>query len=143
MDKMRSLELFLATCDGGSTPLSSLLRRRPIEAEVDLLLHHGADPNLRIADGTAPLEYAIRRRCRKEIISVLVKYGANLESLNVSGQTILELSIRENENVLPTLISSGADVNQRNQLITFWREACVTDAASPHRHAPSASKRLA
>lgn len=60
---------------------------------VDLLLEHGADPNLTEKDGNTMLMLAVNVAKNHNIINALICYGANVHAANNAQKTALDLAI--------------------------------------------------
>jgi ankyrin repeat protein len=85
---------------------------------VELLLAHGAQPDVTNAYGSSPLGEAINA-ANAELVVRLLEAGANVDSPNLDGQTALMLAARAGSaEIAQALIDHGADVNARE----IWRD---------------------
>jgi len=81
---------------------------------VELLLAHGADPDIEIPYiGVAAIDRAIQLEST-DILTALIDHGATVDKPNRSGTTPLIFAMRmERLDVMKILINAGADVNHR------------------------------
>lgn len=75
----------------GNTALMNAVLNKDIRL-VDVLIKHGANPDIKNDLGDFPLDYAAETN-QKEIIDLLIKGGANLDLPNRSGVTALYTSV--------------------------------------------------
>ncbi len=119
--------------DVSETPLAEALRKYPDNhALIEMLLAHGADPNLGVkglyTDGCIPIVRAVYKGIRKNV-QLLIDAGANVNVATatrcVAGWTPLiwlmhcqDDGICDNDNrleIAQCLIGAGADVNARDK----------------------------
>ena len=79
------------------------------ETIVDILLAHGADPEVVSSYERTALFYACTDN-RQNIVQMLIEHGANVNSRNYAGETPLTEST-DNSNIFKYLISKGTDIN--------------------------------
>jgi len=92
--------------EGGYTPLGLAAGSKRPEL-VNLLLKHGANPNLRHGrSGITPLEIAVGRG-NKEIASILLAAGADPKRESIKGQ-LLTNARRAMPDLVPELVKHGA-----------------------------------
>ena len=78
---------------------------------VYLLLDHGADVNIAVADGYSPLHIAVSNGFF-DITKLLIKKGSNVNLQNKEGRTPLFLGVKnKHEQLIKLLIENEADVN--------------------------------
>ena len=97
------------------TPLHVACGRFLDHGIVQLLLDHGADPNVVDEDGMTPLHAA----CiigNVETASYLIKSGANVNSISSQRQNALHFAIRGRRTIymIELLLRAGCDVNARD-----------------------------
>ena len=93
------------------TPLRIAITEECDNKIVDLLLRHGADPNV-ATYGETILHDAVRID-KIEIVKLLIHYGANVNSKSSSGITPLHKAFhntKSNFNLVKYLILNGADL---------------------------------
>jgi ankyrin repeat protein len=78
------------------TPLHVSIIDHPHEEIVNILLAHGADPNLFDLNGMSPLHYACQLRRDSIIVVSLIKYQGSLTLPTARGDTSLHLICRNN-----------------------------------------------
>lgn len=80
-------------------------------AFLKVLLHHGADPNLRNVNGNTPLQLALDAgRQRKAFFDALIAAGADVNARIDLGQTVLHLAaVMGLTETVETLLAAGAD----------------------------------
>lgn len=83
-----------ARANDGHTPLTAFLARRhrvtPLEL-VELLLAHGADPGLAVADGTPTLHLALYKG-EAEVVRQLVAAGASVDQRDADGRSAVDVA---------------------------------------------------
>ncbi len=87
------------------TPLQSAVAARHSKI-VELLLEHGADPNVRQAGGFTPL-HAAAQNGDADIIRILLFGGAVLNSKNDEGKTPFDLAAEAGHTKAKTLLGEG------------------------------------
>ncbi|TJZ76234.1 ankyrin repeat domain-containing protein [Chitiniphilus eburneus] len=99
---------------------------------LDVLLHHGADPNIRLSNGGCPLHFAAHLG-RVEIVRALLALGADVNNGEIHGETPLLAAIAElNVDVTRVLLDAGADVEARRQDgLTALRVTLASPTALP------------
>jgi ankyrin repeat protein len=117
--------------DGGWTALM-IAALQGNKALLELLLGHGADPNLANSDGDTALTIAANTSTgAAESLLVLLDKGANINAKNNKGVTALMLAAAGGGGKVPLLLARGADPNARNVnggTALMW-------AAGPYAHA--------
>ncbi|GAA5785158.1 ankyrin repeat domain-containing protein [Chitiniphilus shinanonensis] len=99
---------------GAPCPVETAVREDRREV-LDVLLHHGADPNIRLSDGGCPLYFAAHLG-RVEVVRALLALGADVNNGEIHGETPLLAAIAElNVDVTRLLLDAGADVEARRQ----------------------------
>jgi len=73
---------------------------------VELLLEHGANPNVRDYDGYTPLHYAVEG-CHVDVARVLLDHGADPTIRNNNGMTPLDYG-RNCEEIIEELRRGGS-----------------------------------
>ena len=82
--------------------------------KTELLLKHGADPNVRDTFGRTPLMRSLWRKERRHI-RPLVKYGADLDAVDSSGTTaLMEAAETNNSSAVRELLKYDADPDIRD-----------------------------
>lgn len=77
-----------------------------------VLLDHGADPNLPDQFGDTPIFYALRNSNRDTIIPILLNKGADLNHVNNQGATpLLSAFVIKNTSILQSLTNNGANID--------------------------------
>ena len=80
---------------------------------VSLLLKYGADPNLKIREGTTVLQEAVSTK-HQNIVSLLLQYGADPNSISSTGTTVLQVAVStSHQNIVSLLLEYGADPNSK------------------------------
>ena len=77
-----------------------------------MLLHGGADINLRDLKGQAPLHVAVKYGYSNDILKLLIDEGADLSASDADGNTTLHLAVGRSD-LIPLLIK-GSDLNAKN-----------------------------
>jgi len=81
---------------------------------VELLLRHGADPNVRDSAGNTALHRAAENGVT-DVVAVLLRYGADPNARNKEGRTPLHVAAeRCRRDVVELLLRHGADPNARS-----------------------------
>jgi ankyrin repeat protein len=78
-----------------------------------MLLHGGADINLRDLKGQTPLHVAVKYAYSDDMLKFLIDKGADLSPSDQDGNTPLHLAVVENSDMIPVLIK-GSDLNAKN-----------------------------
>ncbi|KAF3935466.1 Ankycorbin [Dactylellina cionopaga] len=97
----------------GRTSLSWAAQRGDLE-KVNVLLEHGADPNICTARGHSPLQYASSSRS-PECIKVLLAFNADPQQSDPADQNPLHYTLAkqiDNLDYIKPLIDAGIDVNK-------------------------------
>lgn len=90
---------------------------------AQILLDHGANPNLADPDGFTPLHFAVTHERGEDIVPVLLKAGADVHARNVENMTPLMLlkfvfiELKEygrGQRLLEMLTRAGADINAQD-----------------------------
>lgn len=106
----------------GKTPLhlAGLLLTRGEENSdflLNLLLKHGADPNMQNARGSTPLFLAAEEG-HLEAVKTLIKYGADPKSRNSGGSTALHRASQNGHiECMEELLKGGADINAEKDTV--------------------------
>lgn len=129
------LKLFLSSdeCGGNSMPLDyqnskgwtalKLAARRNLEKCVEVLLEHGADPDVADHEQYTALHNAI---CNPDIVKLLLTKSKNINKQNQEGETALYIaSERGLTDSALTLLEYGADPNLPNKEGTHVRTHTV------------------
>lgn len=83
---------------------------------TELLLRHGANPNIAPSKGDTPLQSAARARSY-DCVRLLLDAGAYVDFQGVTRMTALHISaINDGTDVAELLLAHGADVNGKSQL---------------------------
>ena len=110
--------LFDAGADLEGNPNSSLwiLTHTENPEILQLLLEHGANPNIPGPEGQIPLHYAIGLR-NPQSVEVLLDAGADVNALDENFQTPLIHTIEQGSPAIAAiLIEHGADLNHQDQI---------------------------
>ncbi|GHT12143.1 hypothetical protein FACS189426_15070 [Bacteroidia bacterium] len=104
-------------CAYESTPLSYAVHKGDIRS-VQLLVEHGADPNLEPNIGSTPLDEAIYKG-DTAILNYLLDHGADVSLKTGSVNPIFPIefatvNLSANKDIVEALINHGADVNVNN-----------------------------
>lgn len=124
-ERAKILELFLSSdeCRGNSMPINyqnskgwtalKLAARKNLEKAVEVLLKHGADPDLADVEQYTPLHNAVGNH---DIVKLLLTKTRNINFQNQDGETPLYLASERGliESAL-TLLEYGADPNMPNK----------------------------
>lgn len=79
---------------------------------VELLLKHGANPNIENKDGSTPLYVASKSyKNEKDIVELLLKYGADPNYYESGRASIIAASNNGHTDIVELLLKHGADVN--------------------------------
>jgi hypothetical protein len=107
------------------------------KAGVELMLHHGADPNLRTSDGLTPLWTALLVK-DFELIRLLVEKGADVNGSEPDrGDTPLHGALVQScEDIAQYLLDHGASPDVRNKLGISPRQVQLFN--NLRHHAPKA-----
>src|SRR5258708_4251558 len=99
----------------GATPLYVLSEwGKPNLELAQLLLDHGASPNIRCIDVTDPLCIALGMG-NEDLVQLLLKHGANPNTRDDIGQTLLHVSSKQGDpKATQGLLKLGVDVNARD-----------------------------
>ena len=110
----------------GSTPLIRAANNGDVEI-VQLLLEHGADPTVSMADRQTPIHAVLAGRAREEVALELIRLfytaGTDINAValvnhreEVRGGTALHYAVRKRyKDVIRELASYGIDMNARDQ----------------------------
>ncbi len=97
----------------GETPLTLALLSYQHKEMIELLLTHGADPNVFVHIGVTPLQRAMERGLPYDV-ELLLANGADPEAINVSGYTAAGWAVMHNQTrILELLLDAGADANAK------------------------------
>ncbi|XP_044576308.1 ankyrin repeat, PH and SEC7 domain containing protein secG-like [Cotesia glomerata] len=97
----------------GATPLSLAVQRSCFPA-VEILLLHGANPNLADVKLMTPLLHNLERSGPLPILEILLKFGANINCVNKNGMTPLTIAASyNNHNHFEILVKYATDLNAR------------------------------
>ncbi|CAD6227376.1 GSCOCG00006146001-RA-CDS [Cotesia congregata] len=97
----------------GATPLSLAVQRSCFPA-VEILLLHGANPNLADIKLMTPLLYNLERSGPLPILEILLKFGANINCVNENGMTPLTIAASySNHNHFEILAKYATDLDAR------------------------------
>lgn len=112
---------------------------------AQILLDHGANPNLADPDGFTPLHFAVTNAHGEDIVPVLLKAGADVHARNSENMTPLMLlkfvfiefkEYERGQRLLEMLTRAGADINaQDSHGYTLLHDAAGNDNAALARAA--------
>ena len=112
---------------------------------AQILLDHGANPNLADPDGFTPLHFAVTNEHGEEIVPVLLKAGADVHARNSENMTPLMIlkfvfiefkEYARGQRLLEMLIRAGADINaQDSHGFALLHDAAGNDNAALARAA--------
>jgi hypothetical protein len=98
--------------NGGWTPLISAARRGHVQV-VEVLLEHGANPNVSESDNMAmtPLTWAVSDDDPR-MVQALLAHGADVNVANGAGYTpLMHAAITGDSEIASALLDKGADIN--------------------------------
>lgn len=97
----------------GETPLSLSLWAYNNKKMVELLLTHGADPNVVLSYGVTPILRAVQRNLPEDVVLLLAN-NAN-PNVDYSNSTpLIQAVIRDERPIVLILLANGADPNLRD-----------------------------
>ncbi|KAJ5833328.1 Ankyrin repeat-containing protein [Penicillium riverlandense] len=109
----------------GALHILALATRWWQASAIEYLAQHGADLNLRNAEGETALHLAVRARKiwhtayrEKEIVQLLLRLGANPDVMDNNGRTPLALSA-QNPEIFKIMVQHGADINFGNYPVLY------------------------
>lgn len=98
----------------GETPLSLALLSYQHKEMVELLLTHGADPNMFVHIQVTPLHLAVERNLLYDV-ELLLANGADPDVINRAGLTSVHWAIMHDQTrILELLLDNGANPNARD-----------------------------
>jgi uncharacterized protein len=98
----------------GETPLTLALSSYQHKEMLDLLLTHGADVNVILADGYTPLHRAVERDLPSEV-ELLLANGADPDAKGFNWQTPVHCAVLHDQlKILEILLDYGADPNVKD-----------------------------
>lgn len=112
------------------TPLMAAVRFGKTRS-VEVLLAHGADPNIPDKLGHLPLPYAARSEGMgmKEIVELLVNHGADVNAKGYYGRAALHYAaIRGDVAEASLLLDKGANLDLRGDVFGFTPLLCAVNA---------------
>ncbi len=102
----------------GNTPLLTVIAHDCLEL-VELMLLHGADPNIAVDDGYTCLLTAIESEGAESdaIVARLIESGANIHKSGINGWTPLHMAAARNQlKKAARLLDAGAQIDQRKEI---------------------------
>ncbi|XP_060557136.1 serine/threonine-protein phosphatase 6 regulatory ankyrin repeat subunit B-like, partial [Ruditapes philippinarum] len=94
---------------GRTALLKSIIYRHPL---TELLLQHGADPNLADKDGLLPIHVCATYSCL-QLLKQILKCGADINGQDSKGRTALYFSVLAgHQDIFNELISHQCDINK-------------------------------
>ena len=97
------------------TPLSLALLSFHHKEIVDLLLTHGADPNISLHGGITVLYRAVECNLPYDV-ELLLANGADPDTINLSGGTLVHYAVTHRlTHILELLLDSGANANAKDR----------------------------
>jgi ankyrin repeat protein len=104
----------LVNCTHETALLKACEHNGVTDSIVEMLLEHGADPEIPNHHGNTPLNN--RYGDDKENILLLIKYGANVHHRDNEGRTVLHQVCRKRENrdIVRILLDNGLDIDIRD-----------------------------
>jgi len=98
----------------GETPLTLALLSYHHKEMIELLLTHGADPNVYVHIGVTPLQRAIERDLPYDV-ELLLANGADPDAINLSGSSSVLWAVMHGKNrILELLLNAGANPNAKD-----------------------------
>ena len=98
----------------GETPLTLALLSYNHKEMIELLLTHGADPNVFVHIGVTPLQRAIEHDLPYDV-ELLLANGADPETINLSGLTSVHSAVAHGQTkILEMLLNYGANPNAKD-----------------------------
>lgn len=116
-EKMPQVGMYGGAITTGShrTPVHEAAGGDPATGILELLLSHGADPNIHDNRGQTPLHVAVAGG-KAANVAMLISHGADPDAVEEKGWTPLHLAVREPDlAVVSLLIEKGASVNLKNR----------------------------
>ena len=96
----------------GDSPLSFAVFKKN-DSIVKLLLEKGANIHIVENGGNTPLHIGILHQVDHELIKLLLKYGADINSINKDGQSPLELSCKNKDWELASLLVENRKIEKK------------------------------
>jgi ankyrin repeat protein len=98
----------------GETPLTLALLSYHHKEMIELLLTHGADPNVYVHIGVTPLERAIERDLPYDV-ELLLANGADPDAINLGGSSSVHWAVMHSQTrILELLLNAGANPNAKD-----------------------------
>lgn len=124
----------------GWTLLQRAARSACMEGDVgfnmmELLLRHGAQPNIPCGPCSEVPLHEVARRCAKAGINLLIKWDANPNAVNDEGCTALHIACRSQQHwfrkaqAVEALLAAGADPTRRDSSGRLPRESLEGESA--------------
>jgi ankyrin repeat protein len=102
------------TENGGETPLTLALTSYQHKEMLELLLTHGADPNVMLSNGDTPLNRAVSRDLPDDL-ELLLANGADPNTRGFNWQTAVHIAVwSKYTRILELLLDYGADPNVKD-----------------------------
>jgi ankyrin repeat protein len=112
--------------NGGETPLTLALSSYQHKEMIELLLTHGADPNVMLSNGDTPLNRAVQRDLPDDV-ELLLANGADPNTQGFNWQTAVHIAVwSKYTRILELLLDYGADPNVKDNgghTALYWAKA--------------------
>ena len=107
---------YAGNINGESQNTALHLAIAPAKYEIlQLLLQHGADPNLRNGSGSTPMHLATWLGSGRRVYEALLRAGAEVNAQDLRGNTVLHLAvIADDSSIIQSLLDDGAKADTRN-----------------------------